>query len=160
MHSDLWNHALALYSRPGVETACLSLQAMGGDVCMLLCGTWLQGRHVAPEPARVAALRELAEGWQQEVVQPLRELRQRWRDEAMRDADLAVLREQVKKLELEAERTLLKRLETLARTWPRSSQVSVGDWLDWLAPEQSRADDALHELRAAARNLQRIEDGV
>ena len=33
MHTDLWNHALALYARPGVEAACLDLQTLGGDVC-------------------------------------------------------------------------------------------------------------------------------
>ena len=47
MCTDLWNHALALYARPGVEEACLGVQALGGDVCLLLCATWLQARGVA-----------------------------------------------------------------------------------------------------------------
>ncbi|WP_157222804.1 DUF2390 domain-containing protein, partial [Pseudomonas sp. S13.1.2] len=29
MYTDLWNYALALYARPGVEAACLELQAQG-----------------------------------------------------------------------------------------------------------------------------------
>ncbi|MBA1202216.1 TIGR02444 family protein [Pseudomonas capeferrum] len=160
MHSDLWNHALALYARPGVETACLSLQTAGGDVCLLLCGTWLQARHVMPEAERVGALRELAGGWQRQVIEPLRQLRRQWRDEAVTDANLAALREQVKKLELEAERTLLERLEALALTWPRCSEVPMDDWLAWLAPDQGVANDALHQLRAAASALHAFEDGA
>ncbi len=96
MHTDLWNHALALYARPGVEAACLDLQALGGDVCLLLCATWLQARGVAVQDERVQALREVTEPWQREVVNPLRSLRQQWRAAAQSDAQLAALREQVK----------------------------------------------------------------
>jgi Protein of unknown function (DUF2390). len=57
MYTDLWNHALALYARPGVETACLDVQAMGGDVCLLLCATWLQAHAVTFSEERAKALR-------------------------------------------------------------------------------------------------------
>lgn len=77
MHTDLWNYALALYARPGVEAACLELQALGGDVCLLLCATWLQARGVAVLGERAQALQELAEPWQRDVVAPLRSLRKR-----------------------------------------------------------------------------------
>lgn len=159
MHTDLWNHALALYARPGVETACLALQALGGDVCLLLCATWLQTRKVTPNAQRLAALQEAATAWQREVVAPLRALRQQWREHALADPQLAVLREQVKGLELQAERTLLERLEHLARRWP----AGAGDgeeWLARLAPDQARGHDALDQLRVAARQVQDAEDGV
>ena len=47
MPSDLWDFAQRLYGRPGVEHACLQLQEAGADVCLLLCGAWLQQRGVA-----------------------------------------------------------------------------------------------------------------
>lgn len=159
MHTDLWNHALALYARPGVQSTCLTLQDLGGDVCLLLCATWLQARGVAVSPARVQALREIAEPWQRQVVGPLRELRQHWRAPAQDDAALATLRTQVKALELEAERTLLARLQACAQQWPTGPSGPRDDWLEGLAPDQALGHDALLQLRVAARRLQEAEDG-
>ncbi|MCE0913058.1 MULTISPECIES: TIGR02444 family protein [unclassified Pseudomonas] len=158
MHTDLWNHALALYARPGVEAASLALQELGGDVCLLLCGTWLQARGVAADEQRIAALQALAGPWQRDVVTPLRALRRQWREQALADPQLSVMREQVKALELQAERTLLERLEALAHEWPAQAGAAQ-DWLTRLAPDQTRDHDALHQLRAAARELQDAEVG-
>jgi len=47
MPTDLWRFAETLYQRPGVEAACLQLQAQGADVCVLLCAAWLERRQVA-----------------------------------------------------------------------------------------------------------------
>ncbi|CAM3616958.1 hypothetical protein CCOS865_00317 [Pseudomonas reidholzensis] len=160
MHTDLWNHALALYAKPGVEDACLALQQRGGDVCLLLCATWLQARRVAPSAERITALREVAEPWQRHVVTPLRSLRQQWRTAAHDDAPLAALREQVKGLELQAERTLLERLQETSRQWPAGSHEATDDWLVRLAPGLGRDHDALQQLRVAAVGLQDAEDGV
>lgn len=160
MYTDLWNHALALYARPGVEAACLHVQALGGDVCLLLCATWLQARGVAPSPARVQALRTLAAPWQEDVVVPLRGLRQAWRTPAQHDPHLAALREQLKGLELQAERTLLERLQACALQWPAGAQASTDDWLTELAPDQAHGHDALEQLRAAAAGLQEADEGV
>ncbi|MHC6227992.1 TIGR02444 family protein [Pseudomonas sp. X10] len=159
MHTDLWNYALALYARPGVEAACLGLQDQGGDVCLLLCGAWLQARGVPASEARVQALREVAGPWQREVVGPLRCLRQQWRDQAAEDPQLAALREQVKGLELEAERRLLERLGALAGEWPVGSTEPTNDWLARLMPGKALAGDALQQLRIAAQGLQEAEDG-
>ncbi|AMK28808.1 hypothetical protein AWT69_000171 [Pseudomonas putida] len=156
MHTDLWNHALALYARPGVEAASLALQELGGDVCLLLCGTWLQARGVAADEQRTTALKALAGPWQRDVVTPLRTLRRQWREQALADPRLSVIREQVKALELQAERTLLERLEALAHEWPAQAGAAQ-DWLARLAPDQARDHDALHQLRAAARELQDAE---
>ncbi|PVZ40287.1 TIGR02444 family protein [Pseudomonas sp. CC120222-01a] len=160
MYTDLWNHALALYARPGVETACLDIQAMGGDVCLLLCATWLQAHAVAFSEARAQALQAIAEPWQDEVVMPLRSLRQQWRTVAQHDPHLAALREQVKGLELQAEKQLLERLQTCAQQWLTGSLEPTDDWLDRLAPDQARGHDALVSLRVAAAALQEAEDGV
>lgn len=159
MHTDLWDHALALYAKPGVETACLALQGLGGDVCLLLCGTWLGGRKVAAEAERVQALRAIAEPWQREVVAPLRSLRQQWRTAGQNDPQLASLREQVKGLELQAEQTLLARLHEHSRQWPAGSGETTDDWLAGLMPQLSRNHDALHQLRVAAVAFQDADDG-
>lgn len=159
MHTDLWNHALALYARPGVEAACLALQDLGGDVCLLLCGTWLQARAVAVDETRTQALQAVAGPWQREVVTPLRALRRQWREHALADPQLSVLREQVKALELQAERTLLERLAQVAQAWPAVAGDSE-EWLARLAPAQARDHDALQQLRVAARELQEAVDGA
>lgn len=143
---DLWNFALELYASPGVEKACLQLQDSGGDVCLLLAGAWLQRRGVRCEEHRLRDLRTLAEPWQREVVTPLRQTRQHWRAGARQDADWAALREQVKKLELQAERLLLERLQALAESWPDGE--GENDWLLALAGQDSAA---LQVLRGAIR---------
>lgn len=150
MPSDLWNFALNLYARPGVEAACLALQEHGADVCLLLTGAWLERRGVACTPERCGTLRDLAEPWQRDAVMPLRRLRQDWRDRAQQDADLAALRQRLKQLELDAEHTLLARLEQIATHWP-DGQDERGGWLEALAGEAGETCGALDRLRAAGR---------
>lgn len=150
MSSDLWSFALARYQRPGMETACLRLQGAGADVCLLLCGLWLEHRNVACQPSRVQVLQRIATPWQNEVVRPLRDLRQRWRDAAGHDEQLRGWRERIKALELESERELLRRLEEEAGAWPTvGGQSSL--WLEALAGAGGETcRDALAELRDAA----------
>ncbi|MFQ6574850.1 TIGR02444 family protein [Pseudomonas sp. UM16] len=160
MHTDLWNFALNLYARPGVEAACLQWQDQGGDVCLLLCAAWLNARGVTASQERLQALRELATCWQTEVIKPLRSLRQQWRDAAMQDPQLASLRERVKGLELEAERVLLERLQGACEGWAATGE-SAGDWLHYLAPANAGVQhDARHTLRAVMQSTQEAEDGV
>ncbi|WP_312935824.1 TIGR02444 family protein [Pseudomonas sp.] len=156
MPPDLWNYALALYGRRGVEAACLQLQNEGADVCLLLCACWLQAHQVAPTQDRATALRRVSEPWQHEVIAPLRELRQRWKAQAQHDPQWAGLRGRIKGLELEAEQVLLERLAHCASAWP-AAQAPAGDWLALLSP--ALADGAaLNTLRGAAGSLQEPED--
>ncbi|WP_277373211.1 TIGR02444 family protein [Pseudomonas sp. AA-38] len=142
---DLWNFALELYARPGVEQACLQLQEAGSDVCLLLTGAWLQKRGVRCLDERLAALRELAGPWQRDVVAPLRQTRHQWRSAAREDAELDALREQLKRLELQAERVLLERLQALAEKWPEEAGED-----DWFARLAGKSSAALQMLRGAA----------
>ena len=150
MCADLWSFALSTYARPGVEAACLRLQEQGADVCLLLCGAWLEQRGVAAAPERVLALQQLARPWRTQVIEPLRQVRVQWRAMAQQDQPLATLRERIKALELEAERELLTRLEALAQAW------SIGEgqqqWLEGLAAEDAANldHDALQQLRVMA----------
>lgn len=134
MSPDLWTFATTLYARPGVEAACLELQAAGADVCLLLCGLWLDSRGVAHDAEREAQLRRIAEPWQREVVKPLRALRQGWRQAAGQDSALSGLRERVKQLELEAEREQLGRLHALAEGWAQKRGDQDRRWLDVFSP--------------------------
>ncbi len=133
MPADLWSFALARYARPGVENACLTLQAEGADVCLLLCGAWLGARRVSCTTARAEQLKAQAKPWQATVVMPLRQLRQTWKAATASDAALAELREQVKALELGAERELLLRLESTSADWPEDAGETTHDWLRELA---------------------------
>lgn len=151
MPADLWSFTLDFYARPGIEQACLRLQDQGADVCVLLFGVWLGARGVACHPARVEAISAIARPWQADVVMPLRALRTQWRSAAQGDTGLAMLREQVKKLELEAERTLLQRLQMLALGWPEDQATDTGLWLKTLAGEVAGLGrDALQRLCDAA----------
>ncbi|SDH06740.1 TIGR02444 family protein [Pseudomonas benzenivorans] len=149
MPADLWHFANDFYQRPGVEAACLQLQAQGADVCLLLCAAWLGRRGVACNAARSDCLRAAAEPWQRGVVSVLRQIRQDWRTAARHDGELAALREQLKRLELEAERVQLQRLAALSAAWPAEAAEDVLGWLEELAPRATDRD-ALQRLRVAA----------
>lgn len=149
MHNDLWEFALKVYARPGVQAACLRLQADGGNVCLLLCGAWLGSHGVTPTTARVAQLQQAAGPWHTAVIEPLRSVRQEWREQARNDARLEGLREQVKALELQAEKVLLEDLQDVALAWTGGGGRDVQQWLQALGPaKQDR--DALQVLRDAA----------
>jgi len=152
MCADLWSFALSTYARPGVEAACLRLQQQGADVCLLLCGAWLEQRAVTATAERMQALKQIARPWQAQVIEPLRHVRTQWRGMAQQDEDLASLRERVKALELDAERQLLTRLQTLAQAWPTGEPMDPGLWLEGLAAEDAANldHDALQQLRVVA----------
>lgn len=105
--TPLWDFALVLYGRPGVEAACLHLQDDAGvDVTELLWRCWLYHHGLVTGEAPEAVSR-----WQAEVTTPLRRLRRALKDEACHREGVAALRERLKASELDAEREALLRLE-------------------------------------------------
>jgi hypothetical protein len=95
-------------------------------------------------------LRSVAEPWDADVVRPLRALRVNWKVVAADDGELNALREQVKALELEAERHLLVRLERAALSWPQGEETDLSAWLEGVAADTAHLHrDALHQLRVA-----------
>ncbi|MEZ1317656.1 TIGR02444 family protein [Pseudomonas fluorescens] len=150
MSSDLWSFSLTTYARPGVEAACLDLQSAGVNVCLLLCGLWLGTRGTVFDEQRLQQLRRVTAPWDVDVVQPLRTLRTQWKVIASDDPELNALREQVKALELEAERLLLSRLERATQHWPQDEAGDLSAWLDGVAANAAHLHrDALHLLRVA-----------
>jgi len=150
MQEDLWEFALAVYARPGVEGACLRLQEAGADVCLVLAALWLDRRNCALDVRGLERLQRASQHWQDTVVRPLRQLRQAWKAASSADESLAALREQLKGLELAAEREQLARLARLAGHWPCCEAQGPGDWLHTLAPREAAAAD-LDLLAEAAR---------
>lgn len=159
MHTtDLWTFALACYARPGVEALCLDLQEDGVDICLLLCGSWLEARAIECTTQRLQQLQRLADSWQGDVVSPLRRLRQSWRVAAQTDAELSGIREQVKALELAAEKTLLGRLGGMTSDWRPGGSPAA--WLEALTPGVGNGDAARARLRRIATEVQLELSGV
>ena len=145
MPTDLWRFAQALYQHPGVEDTCLHLQTQGADVCLLLCAAWLEHRQIGCNHERAETLRNLAQPWLQQVVVPLRQLRQSWREAAQSDNALAQLREQVKQLELTAEREQLAAGHTvLAQHRPYGLAFATVDSKGQARPFFLVLDDSWH----------------
>lgn len=109
----IWDWALETYGRPGVPAACLALQdEHGQNTCLLLWAVWAEAR----DPALLARAAALARAWEDEAVAPLRRVRRGLKAPVADVSDKARerLREDVKALELHAERVLLESLAALA----------------------------------------------
>lgn len=149
MPTDLWDFAQRLYARPGVESVCLHLQEAGADVCLLLCGAWLERHGIACTPTHVEQLQTIARTWQETVISPLRQLRQNWRAAAQQQAPLAALRQRLQGLELDAEQQLLLALQACAQDWAEGVNGAAPAWLEALAGT-TVTPDALQLLRVEA----------
>jgi uncharacterized protein (TIGR02444 family) len=126
--SPLWDYAVALYGRPGVEAACLALQdRAGADVNLLLAACWLGETGRSPRAEDLSRLREEAQGWQAAVVRPLREARRALKarsaglDGALR-GPVEAARRRLRAVELAAERAELALIEGLAGPAPRDAR--------------------------------------
>ena len=150
MQNLLWPFANAFYAATDVEKACLALQEQGANVCLMLCAAWLIKQHIAYSPDRAAALIELAKT-HQALIEPLRALRISWRARALAEPFVAQLREQIKQLELAAERKLLEDLEAKVCTW-LEQDGSTDDWFKALSTPAVLNDKELahwHQLLEA-----------
>ena len=110
----LWRFSTAFYARAGVAEALIKLQDRAGfDVNLMLFALWfgLSGRNRFTA-AELAAADRTAGPINGDLVEPLRALRRRLRSNP--DADVQRLREEIKRLELAAERILQNRLARLA----------------------------------------------
>ncbi len=115
--SDFWPWAVAAYEAPGVAEACLSLQDHNEqNVPLLLWAAWVAVTGRRPDEETIEAACDAARAYDTVVVAPLRAVRRTLKapipdvDHDHREA----LRQQVKALELDAERRLMLELEALA----------------------------------------------
>lgn len=128
MNNPLWEFSLELYARPDVAAACIEAQDhFAADVNLLLYAAWLARQDLELNQNQWRALAASVAEWRQRVVQPLRVLRRDWR--ALPAA--ASLREQVKALELAAE---------------KSQQAQILAWHQLQVPQPGRADSLARAL--------------
>ena len=74
--NPFWDYAVELYCQPGVEGACLELQARHGlDVNVVLFCCWLGRRGSCADEATFGRITAAAESWQAAFVRPLRAVR-------------------------------------------------------------------------------------
>ncbi|MDT8893492.1 TIGR02444 family protein [Halomonas sp. I1] len=117
----LWDFALALYAREGIESACLVLQDEAGvEITELLWRCWLyrHGLRASAVPADLVA-------WQHDVISPLRRLRRDLKPTERERPSVAPLRQRIKQAELDAECECLLRLEAYSHDGSiRLSEIS------------------------------------
>lgn len=135
----LFDWAVEAYLRPEVSAICLELQdEHDQNVCYLLWAIW-----AAPDPAALLSGAGLAREWDNVVLKPLRGVRRR--------LPASELREDLKTVELKAERALLEALENVAG-------VGRGDAVDSLTRAVAiwgnpAPDEALRRLGAAVSGI-------
>lgn len=159
---SLWEFSVGTYSRPGVAEICLALQdKANADVNVALMMLWLanDGHRVADE--RFFSLLEAQIGeWHAEVVRALRGAR-RWMKTCQHPDAVAAqtLRNNIKRLEIEAERLEQQLLEAFATSHSsllaetenreRAMRSNLEAYLDHLAmftPQSRAAADKLAAL--------------
>ena len=111
---DLWDWTLEAYAQPGVPEACLSLQDdHRQNTPFLLWAVWAE----TADAALLAKAADLARRWDALAVTPIRAVRRALKPPVagVADHDREGLRDDVKSLELRAERVLMETLEALGR---------------------------------------------
>ena len=108
LEADSWTFALAIYAKPGVAEACLTLQNEAGvDVMLLLMATFVPLKHrILLTADEIRELDEACRPWREQIVWPLRAIRSELKTgprPAPNDAT-EPFRSQVKALELAAEK--------------------------------------------------------
>jgi uncharacterized protein (TIGR02444 family) len=108
LEAECWAFALAIYAKPGVAEACLTLQDEAGvDVMLLLAATFAAVKHrVLLTPDEIKALDEACRLWREQIVWKLRTIRMELKTGPQPAPNSATepFRSQVKALELAAEK--------------------------------------------------------
>lgn len=110
----IWDWALHVYARPGVPEACLALQDQHGQNTSLLLWAVYAEVKDADLLARAA---DAARAWDRTALVPLRDVRRALKPASppVDDAARLAFREDVKALELAAERLLLETLDGMSQ---------------------------------------------
>ena len=110
---DFWQFSTALYAAPKVEAACLSLQDRDGlEVNLALFCLFAARHHIRFDAPAIQAMRAIGLVWGHEVVAPLREARRSLKANMVMkthvagNETVAGLREEVKRVELAAEKAM------------------------------------------------------
>lgn len=127
----LWDWSVSVYAAPDVADCCLRLQDNHDqNVPLLLWAGWVASTGRAVDDDDIEAACDTARAWAETTIAPLRAIRRRLKapipdlDDAAREA----IRDQVKAVELAAERSLLTELESLAPS-PSGAKKPIIDLL-------------------------------
>lgn len=132
-----WDYSIALYAQEGVAPACIILQdRYGFDVNLVLFCLWYGEQAGKMTAETLTEALQLSRLWSELAVIPLRNVRTRIKGDLALQAlpeaeEIAAFREQVKRLELGAEKIQQQMLERLAESRPGSrddSEAESGDW--------------------------------
>jgi uncharacterized protein (TIGR02444 family) len=154
----LWCFSLSFYARPDVSEALIRLQDRAGcDVNLMLFALWLgvSGRNRLTSEELSAAARVITP-IRRDLVEPLRVLRRKIRCHP--EADVQRLREEIKRLELAAERIVQNRLMRMAgapeRDPPRDTRVAaaIANLALYLGPDLAAGEEAV-VIRDALENF-------
>ena len=111
----LWDFALEFYASDGVAPLCLELQHRAGvDVNILIYAVWLASRNDSEiSRSDIAKADASVRAWREEVVRPMRAVRRylKAHSDPVPSEQAEMLRDDVKNLELAAERLQLEVLE-------------------------------------------------
>jgi uncharacterized protein (TIGR02444 family) len=145
--TPLWTFAVEAYGRPDAQAACLALQDDHGvNVSYLLWAAWGEAEGL---PLDLTAGASLALTWEAGVSAPLRLARRALKPEwaQVQGAAREALRDEVKRLELSAERLLFDSLASLS---PGPAPVSLVEAAaHWRRPPPAQA---VARLNAAITN--------
>lgn len=123
-----WAFSLELFSRPGVEAACLTLQDdFGANVNIVLWSCWLPlAGYLPPGPEEISQAVGAVAGWQRDVVVPIRQVRRNLKRDfsAHAEESLVSLRKRLQGAELQAER--LEQALILRAAAPRVASSGKG----------------------------------
>lgn len=114
LENPLWQYVLRLYSTPGVEEACLTLQAQGAAVNSLLLACWAGQRGIE---LTTQEWQQLSPLWRTEVLEPLRRVRYRARALCQQKPALDDCYQVLKQAELAAEQAELMQLYAQVSQW-------------------------------------------
>lgn len=106
----LWDWTLRAYGQAGVPEACLTLQDVHGqNTSLLLWAVWAE----VADPTLLAGAADVARRWEALAIAPIREVRRALKPAfgGIEDSERETLREDVKAVELRAERVLMESLE-------------------------------------------------
>lgn len=130
--NPLWRYACQVYSQSGVEKALLHLQdAHGADINLILQALWLASEGIEWTPQCIP---NDYQKWVEEQVMPIRTMRRRLKTDwvELRDAGYEGFRQQVKKLELQAEQYALAMLFVSCEKYQSGKAISEKDNLEKL----------------------------
>lgn len=143
----LWDWTLRAYGQAGVPEACLALQdAHGQNTSLLLWAVWAE----AADPALLDGAADVARRWEALALAPIRDVRRALKPAfaGVEDAEREALREDVKSVELRAERVLMESLEAMTGDHGGAHALAALQAASkaWGRPAP---DDALAQLAAA-----------